>query len=119
MKWVPIGAIFSGLAVALGAFGSHALRERLTPHDLSIYQTGVLYQFIHSLALILFGIWSAQRSNAPNLPGWAFTGGIVLFSFSLYLLTLTQTRWLGAITPVGGVLFLVGWAGFAWYSLRK
>ena len=92
------------LAVGLGAFGAHALKSRLTPDMLAIFETGVRYQVYHALALLLL---AALRG--PNKSGWCFTAGIVLFSGSLYLLALTGVRKWGAVTPIGGLLFLAGW----------
>jgi uncharacterized membrane protein YgdD (TMEM256/DUF423 family) len=100
------------LAVALGAFGAHALRQRLTPEMLSVFEVGVRYHVYHALALFAVA-WVSERSGSlAQASGWAFVLGIVLFSGSLYLLAITGTRWLGAITPLGGVAFLVGWVLF-------
>lgn len=110
MNWVKIAAVFGFLAVALGAFGAHALKPMLTPASLQIYQTAVLYHFVHTLALLGYGLLA--RTKVVNAwPGYCFIGGILLFSGSLYTLVLTDLAWLGAITPVGGVLFLAGWIG--------
>jgi len=104
-------AAFSGfLAVALGAFGAHGLQEILTRHDTAaIWQTAVFYHFIHTVMLFLL----AQRRPVPTGPWLGFLAGIVVFSGSLYLLAVTNTRWLGAVTPLGGVSFLVGWLWLA------
>lgn len=107
-QFAGIGATLAFLAVALGAFGAHALRERLTPEMLAIFQTGVQYQAMHALALLAVGL------GAPDLPrlrraAWLFVVGVVIFSGSLYALALTGTRVFGAITPIGGVCFLAGW----------
>ncbi|MDD5302521.1 MAG: DUF423 domain-containing protein [Elusimicrobia bacterium] len=102
--WVRLGAGFMFLAVGLGAFGAHALKARLSPEMLAIFETGVRYQAYHALALLLL---AALRG--PSKAGWCFTAGIVLFSGSLYLLALTGARKWGAVTPIGGVLFLIGW----------
>ncbi len=102
--WIRLGAGFMFLAVALGAFGAHALKTRLTPDMLAIFETGVRYQVYHALALLLL---AAVRG--PSKAGWCFTAGIVLFSGSLYLLALTGVRKWGAVTPIGGLLFLAGW----------
>ncbi len=110
-----VGALTAGLAVALGAFGAHGLEGRVTPERLETYQTGVLYHLAHALALL--GVsWAASQwpGGAVHAAGWLFVAGIVLFSGSLYLLVLTDTRWLGAVTPFGGVAFLIGWALLAW-----
>jgi uncharacterized membrane protein YgdD (TMEM256/DUF423 family) len=110
-----LGSLFGLMGVALGAFGAHALRARVSAADLAIFETGVRYQMYHALAL-LFVAWLATRSAGPatSLAGWAFTTGILVFSGSLYVLLLSGQRWLGAVTPIGGVAFLVGWTALAW-----
>ena len=105
-----LGAIFGFIAVAGGAFGAHALRARLAPADLAIFETGARYQMYHALALFAAAwVVSREPSTAATAAGWLFVAGTVIFSGSLYLLALTDTRWLGAITPIGGVCFLAGW----------
>jgi uncharacterized membrane protein YgdD (TMEM256/DUF423 family) len=98
------------LAVALGAFGAHALRQRLSPEMLSVFEVGVRYHVYHALALFAVA-WVSEKNpgRLAQASGFAFTLGIVLFSGSLYLLTATGVRWLGAITPLGGTAFLAGW----------
>lgn len=110
MFWIKLGSILMFTAVALGAFGSHALRDKLTPYYLEVYKTGVLYHFIHALALFVVA-WLSTVSADPKITwaGIAFTAGIVLFSGSLYVLSVTGIKWLGAITPLGGISFLAGW----------
>lgn len=108
MTEARLGAIFMFLAVAMGAFGAHGLKGRLTPEMMDVYRTAVLYHLIHALALFALGV------AAVNLPGrhWGgilFVAGILLFSGSLYLLSITGIKWLGAITPLGGLCFLAGW----------
>jgi uncharacterized membrane protein YgdD (TMEM256/DUF423 family) len=117
MSWVALGAFSAMIGVAMGAFGAHALSERLGAKALSVYHTGAQYQMYHALALIAFGLWAAAHPAASaRAPGWAFALGTVLFSGSLYALALTDARWLGAITPFGGLLFLIGWGAFAWQA---
>lgn len=117
--FVTLGALFGGVAVALGAFGAHALRVSLAPRDLEIFETGVRYQMYHALALILVGLLWTYRPQAPLVAaGWLFVAGITVFSGSLYVLVLTNTRWLGAVTPLGGVAFVLGWLLLAWAALR-
>jgi uncharacterized membrane protein YgdD (TMEM256/DUF423 family) len=113
------GAIAAFIAVALGAFGAHSLRTKLTPEMLNIFEVGVRYQMYHALGLIAVA-WAITRWPEANLnaAGWAFIVGIIVFSGSLYLLTLTDTRWLGAITPIGGIAFLIGWAILVWSVAR-
>jgi uncharacterized membrane protein YgdD (TMEM256/DUF423 family) len=108
VNWAAIGAGLMFLTVALGAFGAHGLKTRLAPEMLAIFETGVRYQAYHALGLL-----ALAALKGPDRAGWCFLVGIVLFSGSLYALALTGVRWLGAITPIGGVLFLVGWALFA------
>lgn len=114
-----LGTLFAGLGVGFGAFGAHELRSTLSSEDLATFETGVRYQMYHALALI--GVaWAASRweSAAVVAAGWAFVAGIVIFSGSLYLLVITGPRWLGAITPIGGVAFLVGWVLLVWTAIR-
>ncbi len=113
--FLVLGAISAGMAVILGAFGAHALRGRLSPDSLATYQTGVQYQMYHALALVAvaFALTHWPASSAISLAGWLFVAGTGLFSWSLYLLALTGLRWLGAITPFGGVAFIAGWACLA------
>ena len=109
-----IGALAGFLAVALGAFGAHALRERLSSEMLAVFETGVRYQMYHALALLLVSAMMARMGGwLVVASGWLFTAGIVLFSGSLYLLALTGVTILGAITPIGGLAFLAGWACLA------
>ena len=111
-----LGAALAFLAVALGAFGAHALKARLTPDDAAIWHTAVQYHGWHALALLAAGLMLVQRPDATAvaLAAWLFVAGVVLFSGSLYLLALTGVRALGAVTPLGGAAFLAGWAALAW-----
>jgi len=113
---VLLAAIFGFLAVAFGAFGAHALKGTLEPSLYLVYQTAVEYQFYHTLALLFLGLVKAESicQSCLKWSGIAFVTGIILFSGSLYLLALTGARALGAITPLGGIAFLVGW-GFLGY----
>ncbi len=105
-----IGALSGGLAVALGAFGAHGLRERLTPQLLETFETAVRYEIYHAFAILVVAFALTRwQSNLLPLAGWAFVVGTILFSGSLYVLALTGMRWLGAITPFGGVAFIAGW----------
>jgi uncharacterized membrane protein YgdD (TMEM256/DUF423 family) len=115
-----IFAALSGfVAVAAGAFGAHALKARLAPDLLAIFDTAVRYQMFHVAGLIAAAWLAARGVNAAALAsGWCFVTGTLIFSGSLYALALTGTRWLGAITPVGGVLFLLGWLLLAWAAWR-
>ena len=102
------------VGVALGAFGAHALRARLSPDHLAVFETGVRYQLLHALALLIVGVLIERRpARLTTAAGWCFAVGIVLFSGSLYALTLTGTTAFGMVTPVGGLFFLAGWACLA------
>ena len=114
-----LGAAYGFLAVALGAFGAHALRERLSPDMAAIWRTAVEYHFWHALALVLVGVLSLVRPlPGLNVAGGAFALGVLVFSGSLYALALTGVRALGAVTPIGGVLMLAGWAALAYAALK-
>jgi uncharacterized membrane protein YgdD (TMEM256/DUF423 family) len=108
------GAMSALVAVAAGAFGAHGLRGRLSPESLAVFETAARYQMYHGLALMA-AAWAAGRwsGSLPFAAGWLFLVGTVLFSGSLYGLALTGVRWLGAITPLGGVAFLAGWVCLA------
>jgi uncharacterized membrane protein YgdD (TMEM256/DUF423 family) len=109
-----IGALAGVVAVALGAFAAHSLRSRLSPDMMTVFETGVRYHMYHALALLLTSaVMSRVGGRAIVAAGWLFLTGIVLFSGSLYLLALTGVTILGAITPIGGVAFLAGWACLA------
>ena len=118
--FVALGAIAAYLGVALGAFGAHGLRDRLSVEMLAVYSTGVRYHLIHALALLAVA-WASTRwpSGTVTWAGWCFAAGILLFSGSLYALSLSGVRQLGAITPLGGVAFLVGWLLLAWSAIRQ
>ncbi|MGC4001049.1 MAG: DUF423 domain-containing protein [Anaeromyxobacter sp.] len=113
------GAISGAVAVAAGAFGAHALKARLAPDLLAVFQTGAQYQMYHALALLAAG-WVAARApgGASTVAGVGFLLGTVLFSGSLYALALSGVRGLGAITPLGGVAFIAGWVALAFAALR-
>ncbi len=115
-----LGSVSAGVAVALGAFGAHALKVRVSPEMLAVYDTGVRYQMFHALALLAVA-WAGTRwpnSTAITASGWLFVAGTLLFSGSLYALSLTGVRGLGAITPIGGLAWLLGWAALAWGVAR-
>jgi uncharacterized membrane protein YgdD (TMEM256/DUF423 family) len=110
-----VGALSAFIAVAAGAFGAHALRSRLSAEMLAVFETGARYQMYHALALLAVS-WSMQRWGNSQFAwsGWLFIVGTVIFSGSLYVLSLTGMHWLGRITPLGGVSFLLGWLFLAW-----
>lgn len=114
-----LGSLLGALGVALGALGAHALKARLRPERLETFETAVRYHLVHALAL-LGASSAATRWPASGLPiaaGWLFLAGILFFSGSLYLLALSDRRWLGAITPLGGVAFIAGWVCLALAAL--
>lgn len=115
-----LGAVNAFLSVALGAFAAHGLKSVISVGSLTTFHTGVDYHFIHALALILIGVLLQQRPH-PHLRwvGWSFATGILLFSCSLYILAVTNIRAFGAITPIGGLSFLYGWALLSWHFWRK
>jgi uncharacterized membrane protein YgdD (TMEM256/DUF423 family) len=110
-----IGALSGFIGVALGAFAAHGLKSRLTPELLATFEVGVRYQMYHAFALLAVG-WAQTRWPGPilNASGWLFVAGTVIFSGSLYVLSLSGLRWLGAVAPIGGVALLAGWLCLAW-----
>ncbi len=112
---ITTGALSACIGVALGAFGAHGLRKRLSPDMLAVFEIGVRYQLVHALALLAAGA-AASRLSAGALgnAGVLFAVGTVVFSGSLYVLALSGRKWLGAITPLGGLALLAGWASLAW-----
>lgn len=116
--FLAAGALSAAIGVAAGAFGAHGLRGSLSPEMLSVFETAVRYQMYHALALVAVGIME------PSLPGgllracgWCFVLGTILFSGSLYLMTLTDIRWVGMVTPLGGMTFIAGWGALALWAL--
>jgi uncharacterized membrane protein YgdD (TMEM256/DUF423 family) len=121
MNWPATGAIFLALAVAFGAFGAHALRTRLDAYSMGIWEKAVFYHFIHALGLFIVAILPRTGTfpeGAASTVCAVLLAGILIFSGSLYLLALTGNRMLGAITPIGGVAFIVGWLLLAWHLRR-
>jgi uncharacterized membrane protein YgdD (TMEM256/DUF423 family) len=118
---ILVGSVAMFVAVALGAFGAHALKTRLTPDMTVVWQTAVQYHAWHALAVLVVGVlllqWPGQR--AVEVAGWLFVAGIVLFSGSLYAMALTGVRGLGAVTPFGGVAYLAGWAALVWAAATR
>ncbi len=118
-RFLLLGAVFAAIAVAAGAFGAHALAERVTPERLQTFETAVRYQMYHALALLACGLLGEVWRQSLDAAAWLFTAGILIFSGSLYLLVLTDTAWLGAITPIGGVAFISGWIALAVAIVRR
>ncbi len=118
--FVIIGALSGAIGVAAGAFGAHALRARVEPRLLEVFETGARYQMYHAIAM-LAAAWVVTRfpGSLANASGWLFLAGTVLFSGSLYAMTLTGIRALGAITPLGGVCFIAGWGCLALAAMRR
>ncbi|WP_189572831.1 DUF423 domain-containing protein [Marinobacter zhanjiangensis] len=119
--WLAAGALIAMLAVMAGAFGAHGLRGMVSERALEVFQTAVTYQIYHAIALVLVALLSATGLSRRLLgvAGGFFLAGIILFSGSLYLLVLTDIRWVGPITPLGGVCFMVGWAVLVAAALRR
>ena len=114
-----IGAVLALVAVGLGAFGAHGLRPTLSAADMATFETAARYQMYHALGLIAVAwVYSRWPGTLVVVAGWLFVAGTVVFSGSLYTLVLTGQRWLGAVTPLGGLCFLVGWALIAWTAFR-
>lgn len=107
--WVRCAGLVGAVGVALGAFGAHGLKDRISPPLLEVYRTGVLYHLIHAVALLAV-VLAGPRLRLGGVTRWAFLGGVVVFSGTLYLLAITGATWLGAITPLGGLAFISGWA---------
>ncbi len=116
-RWTGIGAASGALAVVLGAFGAHALKERVGATELEWWHTAVLYHALHAIALVLYGLFR-ERTDCRGIPGVCLLIGSLVFSGTLYAMTLGAPRWLGAVTPVGGLLLIAGWVGFAWQAFR-
>ncbi len=121
-KYFLVIAAFSGLSsVALGAFGAHALKGKLAPDLMAVYQTAVQYHFYHTLSLLAVAMLLLQfpRHSVLAASGGCFTVGLVLFCGSLYALAFSGVRWLGAITPLGGLAFMLGWLALAWFGIKQ
>jgi uncharacterized membrane protein YgdD (TMEM256/DUF423 family) len=115
MLWIKLAGISGFLGVALGAFGAHLLKARLSAEMLAIWQTAVLYHLLHAVALLALGLYGKATGADIRFGAAAFCIGVLVFSGSLYALALSGIRFLGAITPLGGLAFLAGWA---WIALR-
>ncbi len=118
--WIMIGALSAMLTVVMGAFGAHSLAGFLSDRSLAIYQTAAQYQMYHSLGLLALGLWILHQgpTSWSTAAGWGFVTGILVFSGSLYALALTDIKILGAITPIGGIAFIVGWLCFAMAAFK-
>lgn len=107
--WLAVASILGTIGVTMGAFGAHALRGRLTPDQLASFATAVQYHLLHSVALLALALWGLAAGRSIQVPAALFSAGIVLFSGSIYGLLLTDQRWLGPVTPLGGLCFIAGW----------
>jgi uncharacterized membrane protein YgdD (TMEM256/DUF423 family) len=107
--WIPIAAVSGMLAVAAGAFGAHGLKARLTPDQLESWSTAAHYHLLHSVVLLALALYATSSGKSVRLPAGLFSVGMLLFSGSIYCLVLTKLRWLGPITPIGGLLLILGW----------
>lgn len=118
--FLSVAAILAGLSVTAGAFASHALREKISERSMEIFETGARYQMYHALALLVVALLLSRTESPPAAliaTGWLFIIGIAIFSGSLYALSLTGVKFLGAITPLGGAAFIAGWAALAFAAL--
>ena len=112
--WVVVGALLGALGVGMGAFGAHALEDMLTDHYQDVYETASKYMLVHAVLITALGL-----HNTPKIPAsimYLFSIGVCIFSFTLWTLAVTQIKWLGAITPIGGVLMIIGWLRLAWWG---
>jgi uncharacterized membrane protein YgdD (TMEM256/DUF423 family) len=109
MVWMAVAAVYGAVAVIAGAFGAHGLRATLSPEQLSAWNTATLYHLLHSVALLALGLYGATTGRSVALPAVLFAAGVLLFSGSIYGLVLTSQRWLGPVTPIGGVLMIAAW----------
>src|SRR5215467_13024528 len=122
MTWSATAALVLALAVILGAFGAHGLRDRLDAYSMSVYEKAVFYHFIHGLGLLMVSFLPKTGTFSEFATNWVcglLLAGIVIFSGSLYTLAISGNRMLGAITPLGGVSFIAAWLALAWFLMRK
>lgn len=118
MNWTSIGAFLLALAVCTGAFGAHALKNRLDEYSLGVWEKAVFYHFVHALGILLIGIL-VRTAGMSGRPAWLLSAGILFFSGSLYALALSGMRILGAVTPIGGLCFIAGWIWLGVEALRS
>ena len=122
MNWLVTGAILMALAVVFGAFGAHALRDRLDAYSMDVYQKAVFYHFVHALGLLIVSFLPKTGTFSEFATSWVcglLLAGILIFCGSLYALAITGNRGLGAITPIGGLAFILGWLVLAWFLMRR
>jgi uncharacterized membrane protein YgdD (TMEM256/DUF423 family) len=116
--WMAVAAALGALGVVLGAFGAHGLRARLPAEKLASWSTAVEYHLLHAVALLALALWADATGRAAALPAALFTAGVVLFSGSIYALVLGGPRWLGPVTPLGGLCLIAGWVAVVVLALR-
>lgn len=114
--WIIVAALSGAAAVVAGAFGAHGLRARVSAEQLSAWTTASQYHLLHSVVLLAIALYAAQTGASIRLQGSLFSAGVVLFAGSIYLLVLTEQRWLGPITPIGGLLLIAGWVSLLWLA---
>jgi uncharacterized membrane protein YgdD (TMEM256/DUF423 family) len=122
MTWSSVGSLLLALAVILGAFGAHGLRDRLDAYSMGVYEKAVFYHFIHGLGLLMVSFLPKTGTFSEFATNWVcglLLAGIVIFSGSLYALAISGNRMLGAITPLGGVAFIAAWLALAWFLMRR
>ena len=122
MNWSGLGAILLGLAVILGAFGAHGLRGRLDAYSMGIYEKAVFYQIVHALGILIVPLFTRAGALTESAGAWVcglLLAGVLIFSGSLYILAVTGVRWLGAITPIGGLSFIAAWFLLAFGLVRR
>jgi uncharacterized membrane protein YgdD (TMEM256/DUF423 family) len=112
--WISIAALSGALAVAAGAFGAHGLRDRVAPEQVAAWVTASQYHLVHSAVLLAIALYAASSGKPIRLPAALFLAGMLLFSGSIYGLVLTPARWLGPVTPVGGLCLIAGWISLLW-----
>lgn len=120
-NWISISALLGGTSVILGAFAAHGLEGRVDEKALGWIRTGAHYQMVHALALLGWALFAATQKEGLSLgalPGWSFAIGSLIFSGTLYAMTFGAPRWLGAITPIGGLLLITAWFAFAWQASK-
>lgn len=118
-RWLAIGAVLAAIGVAMGAFGAHALKGHLTPERLEVWKTATHYHLLHAVAVAFLGATIATTLPGAEISLKLLTAGLVVFSGTLYLLCLTGVGWLGAITPIGGLLMIAGWLTLAWAAWQQ
>lgn len=119
MKFIRNGAFLCAISVILGAFGAHGIKDKVDPEMMAVYMTATQYFFMHSIAIILYGLFCVStKRESKTWPATLFLFGILVFSGSLYLMVATDIRMLGAITPIGGLSFIIAWIGFGLHANR-